>query len=448
MDNSWSPFSKRGLSKVKPITILEPRFGLVKSFLNNPPYYDEPKLFGMAAILNLPAHIKSYADEVAPDLALGYSGGASLDKERALWKVAGEAIERYALLLQDSKTTISDFDSLKVDALNPNAIAAGIHQSISERRSSVVSWIDGFRISDGKSHLIPTQLIAVPHIFSDSETVWRAPITTGAATASCTEEALYIGLCEVIERDAFMVAWLRQIELTRLEIEECATDEPIQKLLFKTIKSASRYKLKPEFYLLPTGLAISGVLCVLWDETKIAPPLTIGTKASWNIYTAALGALEESLQGRPWLRRLYDDTSISKDVDHNDPLYTLTKRAVLWLSPKAVTTIKQWLSCSSKFSSIDGIANQNPPTLQELVVSMEKQGANVYGVDLCSFIPNEIRSFGLSVAKVVVPEYQPLYLIEELKDYSWSRLLDAEQRLGVKATQPKQIPFSFPHPLL
>src|ERR1051326_8578824 len=197
MDNSWNPCRKEESSTVSPLTVLDSSFGLVKSFSNNPPYYDEPKLFSMAAVLNLPDHIQSYIDEIAPDLAVGFAGGASLNKDRALWKVAGESIERYALILQNAKYVISDFSSLLEDsALDPNTIVAGTEPIPPNRHSSVISWVNGFRIFDGQQKLIPTQLVAVPHIFAESEIVWRSPITTGAAAASCLEEALYLGLSE------------------------------------------------------------------------------------------------------------------------------------------------------------------------------------------------------------------------------------------------------------
>ena len=54
----------------------------------------------------------------------------------------------------------------------------------------------------------------------------------------------------------------------------------------------------------------------------------------------------------------------------------------------------------------------------------------------------------MNAVKVIVPEYQPLYLTEELRDYSWPRLESAEKRLDVEALlSPSQLS-PIPHPFL
>lgn len=449
MNGSWTPSLRRAPTNVSPLMVLDPSRGLVRSFANNPPYYDEPKLYCIAALLDLPMRIQLHAEQVAPDLGLGHAGGASLDKERAMWKVAGEAAERYSLLVDDAKPILSDFHSLgQSGAVDPNSIVAGTDRKIADRRSTKIYWLSGSALADGSDRWIPYQLIAVPHLFVDEETVWRAPITTGAAAAFSAEEALYEGLCEVIERDAFMISWLRQLQLARVARLPESGKDPLVSLLARTVASTLRYKLRPEFYVLPTGLPVSCIMCLLWDDTGLGPPDTIGTKASWNISLSMLGALEEALQERPWIRRIHARRStVTRENDRR--IETLTDRASLWLSKEAGVILQNWVEESSALVASESLYDEcKPCSLRDLTLAIESQGATVYAVDLSLYLPDKIRELGIQATKIVIPEYQPLYLIEELTDYSWDRLVSAEERLGTRAAQPSSVPFSFPHPLL
>jgi hypothetical protein len=71
-----------------------------------------------------------------------------------------------------------------------------------------------------------------------------------------------------------------------------------------------------------------------------------------------------------------------------------------------------------------------------------------YAVDLSDRLPESMRQLGWKVVKVVVPQYQPLNLTEEMEDFALIRLNNAEFRLGVEAAIPSQQIFQHPHPFL
>ncbi len=87
--------------KNPPTDLLFEQSELVEYYMNNPPYYDEPKVYGFASLLHKSSSVKKYNTQVAPEIFIGFAGGASIDKNRALWKVIGESIERYALFMNN-----------------------------------------------------------------------------------------------------------------------------------------------------------------------------------------------------------------------------------------------------------------------------------------------------------------------------------------------------------
>lgn len=430
--------------------LLSSECALVKDYFNIPPYNDEPKLFHITAELNLNQPTRNFAVATSIDEALGVVGGSSLSKERALIKAAGEAVERYCLLPGNIPAEYKAFNALPPDlAMDPNSIVAGTSRITPNRQSFKIEWISGFVLKPARVCWIPSQLVFVPHLFRDDEVIIRPPITTGAASGMTLGDALYRGLCEVIERVAFMVSWLRQLPLKRLRPAQNSNGGSEGNLFQMTLEASLRYKLSPEFFLLPTGIPVFTVLCVLWDFSRIGPPVTVGAKTSWNLCTALLGSLEEANQMRPWIRKLLEEDF--NDIESSPELpRTIRERARLWLASEPVQYLSSWLSlCQEEIEISDFHAARSEASLADLVDAIQMQGGTVYAVDLSSKVSTLLKSeTHMNVVKVIVPEYQPLYLTEDLRDYSWPRLDSAEKRLGVEALlSPNQVS-SIPHPFL
>lgn len=446
----YAPCSAGSNSPVPHEKLLGPECGIVKDYLNIPPYNDEPKFFHLTAELNLDQATHDFSITAGIDEALGVVGGSSLNKERALGKVAGEAAERYCLLPGDVPAKYVAFNSLPPGlAIDPNSISAGTGRSTPDRRSFEIEWVSGFSLKPSRFSWIPSQLVFVPHFFSDDEVIIRPPITTGAAAGMTTEDALYRGLCEVVERDAFMISWLRQLRLTRLRPTPSLGGEYESAILQITLEASLRYKLMPQFFLLPTDVPVFTVLCVLWDFSGIGPPVTVGAKTSWNVISATLGSLEEAHQMRPWMRHLLEENS--KDTTPNAQLpRTLRERALLWLSKEPVQYLSAWLSqCKGEVEINDAHTGRSEASLGDLVDAIQAQGGTVYAVDLSAKLKRHPqRGPNMNVVKAIVPEYQPLYLTEELRDYSWQRLDSAERRLDVEALRSPSQMSPVPHPFL
>jgi ribosomal protein S12 methylthiotransferase accessory factor len=430
-----------------PEGILDPRLRVVEDYWNAPPYNDEPKFFHITAKLRLSPRLKRFLDQSEED-SLASVGGCSLSEERALWKAAGESLERKALFPSRSLARLfRSFDEFgDGEALNPNHIAAGIGESPSERRRFDLEWILGFQVASGEPLWIPCQLVQVPHIFRRGETIIRTPITTGAAFSSSLHGAILTGLCEVVERDAFMVAWLRQLQLTRIDLGSYGFSGQTGLLLESTLKACARYRLGVQFFLLPNDTSLRCVLAIVQDQSGVGPPLTLGARAHWDFSSALLGALEEANQLRPWLRKLWvtsKDASIGGDILLPR---SLEQRAILSMSPESTRRVLAWLGESVKV--ILPVDDAVPPSLPSLIKEVESHGYQVLAVNLSSLLPKVLRRSGFAVAKVIIPQYQPLYLTEALKDYSWERLASAERRLSSSAQRRLSEIYHFPHPFL
>jgi len=418
---------------------LHPSKEIASRWFNFPPYHDEPKLWHLSAQVKPSIDIK---DENLQEVA----GGSSLDFDRALAKLAGETVERYAIS-KNVNLNLNDLQSWQelvqqnLCALDPFQLVIGDEHRHKSRRNDKISWIQGFDLNLQVPALIPAQLVFVPHIFRDNEAVWRSAVSTGAAAHSTLEGALYAGLCEVVERDAFQIAWLRQLRLTRINIT--TGDTYLYNSLNKLIDAGKRYHLHCELYQLPCSIPLSVCMAVIWDNTGIGPRCSLGAKCSQSSLTACLGALEEAYQMRSWLRyTLNKSGAFSK----NKPLDTLLDRSRHWLTHEASEVLKSW---TQQFTSSISLSERpSELSLGELVESVKQDGGTPYFVDLTAKLPECLHQLGLHITKVIIPEYQPLNLTESMEDFALLRIDNASQRLNAEALIPAGEKFRYPHPFL
>jgi len=442
--------------RLPPVELLESNAGLVDYYLNSPPFYDEPKLYGFATLLKKNKALTKYHKKFAREISIGFAGGASLSKDRALWKVIGESAERYSLFMYSRQSIKSTFEQLQqkgIQALNPNKVVSSTSKNPRKNKHTLkIDWVKGFDLVSRCDSFIPTQLIAVPYWDSGKERIWRAPITTGAAAGSSLQSAIFNGLCEVIERDAFMVCWLKQLRVKKIVgyIDLIKNLNDSQSVLFlKTISAVKRYNLIPEFYLLPNDTPLPTVMCVLRDNTKIGPPLTIGLDTDNSIIKTMLGALEESLQLRPWVRQIFEEQKLGNvRTKSNSNLYSLEERARLWTQQSSIFVLNDWLDRSTEIHFNEIVNTPQPLILKKLIEIIKKTGCSVYCIDLTKYLPSEVQKHKIFAAKVIIPEYQPLYLIERYADYVWDRLESSEERYLTISGLKKGELQKYPHPML
>ena len=74
-----------------------------------------------------------------------------------------------------------------------------------------IRWTTAVDIDSGRVVYVPAAMVYVPYYCSPGEIQVSQPISTGLACHSSYERSVIGGLCEVIERDAFMLAWLQGI---------------------------------------------------------------------------------------------------------------------------------------------------------------------------------------------------------------------------------------------
>ena len=199
-----------------------------------------------------------------------------------------EGIERYSAEVHDCELVVSNYSSLKNEAntLGPKDLILPMESD----PDAAIPWVEGYDLMNDEEIFVPAS--AVFHLLPKEYHQLFRTNTNGLASGNELEEAIFHGLSEVIERDAWSL-----VEATRKTgpiVTE--TDGGLAGELLKKFSDAMvevRLKDITSDVSVPTIAAAS-------DDVKLKDPalLTIGMGTHTSAEVAVLRALTEVAQSR------------------------------------------------------------------------------------------------------------------------------------------------------
>jgi putative methanogenesis marker protein 1 len=223
-----------------------------------------------------------------------------------------EGIERCSAEAGDRELRVSRFSEIEEAAVNPSELILPQRTDPDSR----IAWVLGHDIMNDEEILVPAN--AVFHPFNRERSLFRTN-TNGLASGNEVEEAIFHGLSEVIERDAWAL-----VEATRdtgpiiQNIDGGLAGDLMDK--FARAEVAVHLKDITSDIGIPTCAAIS-------DDLRLRDPtlLTTGMGTHTNANVAVLRALTEAAQSR--LTQIHGAREDTKMADLRRQMgYERTKR--------------------------------------------------------------------------------------------------------------------------
>ncbi|QSO55037.1 TOMM precursor leader peptide-binding protein [Alicyclobacillus curvatus] len=183
-------------------------------------------------------------------LLVGNEGtsGRSDAYDECEWIAILEGLERYCGLQPRGKRTVvyDSYANLKHDALNP--ITVGLHAPEQYERSDFpferyhpdaeFGWVWGYSLTADRPILVPERL-AYYSLGRQGGFVYET--SNGCALGGSLVEAIFHGILEVVERDAFLMTWYAKLPLPRIDMTS-TTDVKLQWMIDR-IRTAAGYDL-------------------------------------------------------------------------------------------------------------------------------------------------------------------------------------------------------------
>jgi ribosomal protein S12 methylthiotransferase accessory factor len=394
------------------------------------------------------------APAAAPLLSRRVVGAYGATRADSVPRGVGEAVERFALLPPSSGAPDAAKATAEVlarggallDFALPGVALGSPGAWIDELR-----WYPGRRLSSGEQVWVPAALVDDPVQPADNPG-WFDSGPSGAAAGPDLERATARALLEIIERDAFMVAWERELRLPLLDPDRLlrngsmdASGRDARRRLAVLRDRLAAAGLLMVIASLPCGVPqVRGVVAVVIDLTSESPIAAVGCKASFDQVDSAAGAIQEALQIRSTMINGRQRLSSGPP----DEVVTDEDR-VRWLASRhGFAAVSEWVAgfrAATEPAPTESVAGPSSGSGQ-LVDAIVADGGDPIVVELTGRLPEPLRVMGWAAVKVIPVGYQHLR-IDERMPHSWNvpRLASATERTGVPARAPWPSATDEPH---
>lgn len=390
---------------------------------------DEPQFF-------------QYACERSPDsvkVRKGLGFGCSENEAEAFTAAVAEAVEHYCILYERDELFIhNSYDNLKTIAVNPFRFVTFSKEQLENNNyikfrftdKTSFNWLEGYSLTKKKKVLVPASLVYADYNYNKrKEPTIQLKNSTGAACGPSLEFALYRGICEIVERDAYMISFINNLPK---EIVNLDNDNELSR--FK--RRIERYDL--EVHVLSTRLdfPINTTTCLIFDKTGSGPAVCTGLGGSLDPKRAVQTAVFESVRRHISARdRFYRMKPLPMPRKNSFDWFLLNKQ-LLWAAPHMIKTARGFIDNMQviEYKELENKRNNlsDKEKVGFLLKELEAIGCEVIYVDMT--IP-EVAEQGLKVVKVLIPEMVPLWRDERYPYLETKRLYDVPAKLGYKTKQ-------------
>jgi len=380
--------------------------------------------------------------------------GAGISYEKAYKAAIGEAVERYALSVIHIEDLVLDtYENLikkKISALGPETFKFFDPSQFNKipyanfTSKTKIAWILADSITERKSKYIPACINFIPynlHYRKDGEAIIANAVSTGCATSYNIGDAIFRGILELIERDAFMIFWRNRLECPRIVIDESSD-------IFETfITKFDRPGLKYEIYDTTLDLEIPSFFGVLTDSRGDSIGRVVGGACNPNPTVAILKTLEELVQGLKWKDHkeatemksfpIVKDFTNIRSFENRMELYAFNdlEEAFDFLKSSEEVPVSE---LEKKYNS--------DYSLDSIIEIFTKKGYEILVTDLT---PLEVENCNMKVVRVIIPQLEIMdgdHLFPFLGGNRW-RIIPKELGYKKKVSTLSDInPYPHPYP--
>lgn len=377
------------------------------------------------------------------------NGGAGLSREEAIAAAIGESIERYACSVCSEELFLSTYNDLQGRAVHPQNLTPYSAAQYAQKNFpyqpftaiTPIRWIQGISLLDNKPIWYPASLTHVPYSFSAGEIPIAPSVTTGMALAMTPSEAILSGLCEVVERDSFMIMWWNRLPVPEIIVPENSWLGQIIKTHFSI--PGVRFRL----FNITTDTGIPSVVCIVEDARDNGCAIACGAATRPDPAEAVLKALIEAAQTRSWVRHLSRQNGRLETDNKYSNINSFENHVRLYAHHTMRQVLKFILDNGHTINLFDlpNMSTSNVSnTLRRCVNGLMTLGLEPIAIDLT---PIDVAEAGLSTIKVAIPGMVELNSSHNLRCFGYKRLYDAPIHMGYYIKEILETELNpFPHP--
>jgi ribosomal protein S12 methylthiotransferase accessory factor len=425
--------------------LVSPKVGLIREVVPQGRGADEPMppYLYTATLSNFDFRVASKTDRIA--------AGKGMTREDAMASAIGEATERYCAYHWDpQRTYLAKWPGLPTRGISPQSCVL-----YSERQyasfdwpyarwtpDQEVAWIEGVDLVDGAAVAVAASLVYLVFPPPRPEDYFAPSTSNGLAAGPTLAGAILGGLCEVMERDAMLIAWLNRLPAIELLFDDAST------LSGRIYRHYAHFGVNVRAFLMPTDLPAATVMAISFEDDPSRPANVVGLGCHPDPQVALRKALFELCQARPSegsrflskpphgrLNRYEDVRTLD---DHSAFMSQLERRdefAFLWQSGVQ--------------KRVDQLPN---PSSGDVEKDLERCTRELAAIGHCAAMVElttpDLVDYGIHVVRVIIPGLQPVHFGYGEERLGGERLLTLPVQLGFAGSVRSESDLNpCPHPL-
>lgn len=423
--------------------LLDSEFGVIQSIEYYKARYDDPQFVHCHAIMADISRVTGRFCNLS-------TGGTALTKDVALAKAIGESVERYCSDICDvDDVLLVPYRDIMRDAIDPRRFVLFHPDQYREpgfqfaqvTDNTIIGWVQGFSLTRNEPTLVPASQVHQTYRPRSQDEFFESNPVSGYACGNTIEEAILGGICEVIERDSFMIFWYNMLPAPAIDLSSFASEEVRQSL--------DRYHCAPVSIFctdITTDTEVPAALAVMTSRKAGWPAAIVATAADLNMERAITRALQELAANHLFIRATMESgqrpvpltaAEVRDQEDHG----------LFYVSPERLRNLDvvlrpRWVRGAKDFQP--RATDDLKENIEACVRQLAKLDLEVVVVELTT---PDINELGLRVVKVLIPGMQPIDFGAHWPHLGGPRVYESPVRMGYRTTpaQPWELNLS-PHP--
>ncbi len=422
------------------------RVGLIRSVTFPPRGADEP---------NPPVicqAILSHFDYRQAKLLDRTAGGKGWNKEQAMGSAIGEALERYCACSLDPKrvshATSSELDDTFV---NPDEFVLYSKTQYSARTCQYRPWNPQQKINWllahelGEKHapvFVPATLVSMAPLPQGTDEFAPVANSNGMAAGAQLKSAVLRGICELIERDAFLINWMNRLPAPELRY-------PDNYGLAGRIRSHyARFGVEIRVFDITTDLPAYVMMAVAVDRSGRGPAALVGLGCDVDPGATLLRCLFEICQIRPGQVSRYRQGISKNRLNGYGDVQEMEDHSDFFADPNRLKEFDFLLDNGRKHDIRELMprsTGQLDLDLEQCVAGLRGLGHRVVYVDLTT---PDVAEYGVSVVRALATGLQPMHFGHAQERLGGKRLFELPYKMGYAPAPRTESDLNpCPHPL-
>ena len=367
------------------------------------------------------------------------AAGKGRTEAEAIASAIAEAIERYCAFQWDgARTFLAVQGALETPSIGPSdcvlfnerQYALEDWRTVRWKPADPITWMMGVELPDATPVALPASLVYLVTPPPRIEDFFVPATSNGMAAGPTLSAAIFSGLCELVERDALMIAWMNRLPATEIDIAGSGG------MARDIARHYAGFGVEVRAFLLPTDLPASVVMAVSFDADPRKPAQVVGMGCHLDPAVALVKAVFEMCQGRPAEARRFVDKPPQGRLARYEDVRTLDDHsAFAALRERRDEFAFLWANGATR--AIQDLANPSRGDvdldLDYCVRALRALDVRVAYADLT--LP-DVAPFGIHAVRVLATHLQPIHFGHDTARLGGRRLFEVPQRLGA-ADRPR-----------